>query len=117
MSPDEHRALRNRLGLSAGAEARLLGVGRRTVERWDSGNRPVSGEGLRLLRLLELELDTKASLRVRGVRKALIAMQPSHPPVSAYVDISFQERPCDRCGNLYRGPAVYCSLACAIADA
>ena len=67
MSPDEHRALRNRLGLSAGAEARLLGVGRRTVERWDSGNRPVSGEGLRLLRLLELELDTKASLRVRGV--------------------------------------------------
>jgi hypothetical protein len=28
----------------------------------------------------------------------------------------FPERACDRCGQMYRGPAVYCSLKCAIAD-
>lgn len=34
-----------------------------------------------------------------------------------YRDDSFPERACDRCGTLYRGPAVYCSLKCALADA
>ena len=34
-----------------------------------------------------------------------------------YRDPSFSERECDRCGRPYRGPAVYCSLECAIADA
>lgn len=35
----------------------------------------------------------------------------------AYRDDRFPERACDRCGKLYRGPAVYCSLTCALADA
>jgi hypothetical protein len=30
---------------------------------------------------------------------------------------AFPERACDKCGKLYRGPAVYCSLECAVADA
>jgi hypothetical protein len=34
-----------------------------------------------------------------------------------YVDKAFSERPCDKCGKPYRGPAVYCSLTCALADA
>jgi hypothetical protein len=36
---------------------------------------------------------------------------------AAYRDDSFPARLCDRCGTPYRGPAVYCSLACAVADA
>lgn len=35
----------------------------------------------------------------------------------AYRDDTYPERPCDHCGKLYRGPAVYCSLECAVADA
>jgi hypothetical protein len=35
----------------------------------------------------------------------------------AYRDETFPERACDKCGKLYRGPAVYCSLTCALADA
>ena len=35
----------------------------------------------------------------------------------AYRDDTFPERMCDHCGQLYRGPAVYCSLECAMADA
>lgn len=35
----------------------------------------------------------------------------------SYQDGSFPERECDRCGKPYRGPAVYCSLECAVADA
>lgn len=35
----------------------------------------------------------------------------------AYRDDAFPERPCDRCGQPYRGPAVYCSLTCAMLDA
>ena len=33
------------------------------------------------------------------------------------VNARFPERPCDKCGKPYRGPAVYCSLTCALADA
>jgi hypothetical protein len=36
---------------------------------------------------------------------------------SGYRDDAFAERPCDHCSKPYRGPAVYCSLACALADA
>lgn len=34
-----------------------------------------------------------------------------------YVDVRMPERACDYCGSAYRGPAVYCSLTCAQADA
>lgn len=37
--------------------------------------------------------------------------------LGAYRDDTFPERKCDYCGKLYRGPAVYCSLPCAVADA
>ena len=56
----DHRALRQRLGLTAGAEARLLGVDARTVQRWDAGERDIPGPALRLLHLLTLEHDTGA---------------------------------------------------------
>lgn len=35
----------------------------------------------------------------------------------AYFDPRFLARGCDNCGKVYNGPAVYCSLACALADA
>ena len=41
----------------------------------------------------------------------------SVPAAKAYRDARYPERACDRCGGLYRGPAVYCSLDCAVADA
>lgn len=37
--------------------------------------------------------------------------------VDAYSDDTMPERACDRCKRLYRGPAVYCSLKCAVEDA
>lgn len=36
---------------------------------------------------------------------------------NGYRDEAFSERACERCGKPYRGPAVYCSFACAEADA
>lgn len=38
-------------------------------------------------------------------------------PPDPYQDDRFVERPCDKCGKPYRGPAVYCSLECALEDA
>jgi hypothetical protein len=38
-------------------------------------------------------------------------------PKQAYRDDSYPSRNCDYCGLRYRGPAVYCSIECAIADA
>jgi hypothetical protein len=35
---------------------------------------------------------------------------------AAYRDDTCPERLCDRCGTLYRGPAVYCSLNCALEE-
>lgn len=34
-----------------------------------------------------------------------------------YRDADSAPRDCDHCGHVYRGPAVYCSLRCAMADA
>jgi len=36
---------------------------------------------------------------------------------ASYRDDTFEPRKCDKCGELYRGPAVYCSMRCALADA
>ena len=36
---------------------------------------------------------------------------------ASYRNPSFFARKCDHCGKTYRGPAVYCSLECALADA
>lgn len=36
---------------------------------------------------------------------------------AAYRDDKYHPRSCDRCGETYRGPAIYCSFECAIADA
>ena len=33
-----------------------------------------------------------------------------------YRDEAFVERACDHCGKSYRGPAVYCSFECTVAD-
>jgi hypothetical protein len=35
----------------------------------------------------------------------------------AYHDERCLERSCDHCGQPYKGPAVYCSPSCALADA
>jgi hypothetical protein len=36
---------------------------------------------------------------------------------SGYRDLSYPERTCERCSKLYRGPAVYCCIECAVGDA
>lgn len=37
--------------------------------------------------------------------------------IRAYRDPKHVPRRCDRCNHLYRGPALHCSLSCAVADA
>lgn len=70
--------------------------------------------------------------RTRMVDDRLIVAHPDAAPVALqivngliqivalvdpYRDDSFPTRDCDNCGRPYRGPAVYCSLACAQGDA
>ncbi len=57
MTLADHRALRARLGLTVGAEARLLGVDTRTVERWLAGTRDIPPPAQRLLMLLDASHD------------------------------------------------------------
>lgn len=45
-----------------------------------------------------------------------VSLDPIDRAVQSYVDPSFPERQCDYCGKPYRGPAVYCSLICAVDD-
>jgi hypothetical protein len=35
--------------------------------------------------------------------------------IKLYRNENYRERNCDNCGKPYRGPAVYCSLECALA--
>jgi len=60
----------------------------------------------RLLQVFGIELppaDEATATRERAAR--------------AYFDVGFPDRPCDHCGEVYRGPAVFCSLDCALASA
>ena len=50
----------------------------------------------------------------RAVLNELYASNHAH---FAYIDLSRPERHCDFCLARYRGPAVYCCLECAVADA
>lgn len=50
-------------------------------------------------------------------QEAEIRVMTATPILNKYRDDSYQERKCDCCGKLYRGPAVYCSFECAIKDA
>jgi hypothetical protein len=34
----------------------------------------------------------------------------------SYHNDTYKERACDKCGTMYQGPAVYCSLKCAVDD-
>jgi hypothetical protein len=49
--------------------------------------------------------------------EAEIRVLTATPILPKYRDDNFPERNCDCCGNLYKGPAVYCSHACALKDA
>lgn len=42
---------------------------------------------------------------------------PDKPGFNPYFDAACPPRRCDHCGRFYKGPAVYCSLGCAQADA
>lgn len=55
--------------------------------------------------------------RVRKLREDELDTQDAVD--RSYIDVSYPLRNCDndRCGKAYRGPAVYCSHACAIDDA
>lgn len=54
-----------------------------------------------------------AALADQGVH--LIKLDPAKD--KPYRDDTFPARHCDTCGRPYRGPAVYCSFICAVADA
>lgn len=56
MKPDAIRALRERLGLTQYQMEALLGVGRNTVVRWESGQVKPNAATNTLLRLLDVDL-------------------------------------------------------------
>jgi len=69
MTPTELKQARHRLGLSAGAFARAVGVSDgRTVRRWEAGDRDIPGP---VIVLVNLWLDPRFPLRLLpdGARK------------------------------------------------
>lgn len=52
-----------------------------------------------------------------GVASCCDAAGSSVDASGLYRNEAYPDRACDRCGKIYRGPAVYCSIECAIEDA
>ena len=80
MSPDEIRALRNRLGLTRAAFASRYGLTPRTLEGWENGRSP-SDAGTTLLRLIEAEPQLIADLLAKRQVARLRADQPRSYPM------------------------------------
>jgi len=60
----------------------------------------------------ELIMGLHRSIRDRHMQEGMTCRAKDY-----YKNDCFDERLCDYCHNAYRGPAVYCSLTCAQADA
>lgn len=58
-------------------------------------------------------------MQLLPAEERLIAQGYRREAVEAFHDDSCPERSCQReeCGRAYRGPGVYCSMPCALADA
>lgn len=68
LAPAEVRALRHRLGLTQPEFERLLGVGKNTCARWETGTVPQSAATDSLLRLIEADAENARRLaRWHGV--------------------------------------------------
>ena len=60
-----------------------------------------------------------------GINQAIVPLPENRHPMllptgyakDPYADAGWPERTGDHCGKVYRGPAVFCSRACAIGDA
>ncbi len=59
----------------------------------------------------------REELRAELARREVIGTPRPRAAVEAYADPAYPPRPCDHCGRSYQGPAVYCSISCALADA
>jgi hypothetical protein len=58
-----------------------------------------------------------ASAMHAAIKLAIVQMTEADAAQAAYHDPSMPRRECDYCRLPYNGPAIYCSLSCAVADA
>ena len=63
--------------------------------------------------------DSGVTMGLSSAEEALIEQCCRREAVESFHDDSCPERICERdeCGRVYRGPGVYCSMPCALADA
>ncbi len=94
LSPDDIRALRRSLALSQAAFEGLLGVGPKTVVRWEKGTVFQSATADRLMRLLMVEPRLAALLHGDELyaARAVCGANPAEPFVAA----SWEARPVQR---------------------
>jgi hypothetical protein len=60
------------------------------------------------------DLSENARAMVDGAMAGIASQQHQRQQRAAYHDPTFPPRQCSHCGLTYTGPAVYCSLACAL---
>jgi DNA-binding transcriptional regulator YiaG len=67
VTPDEYREALERLGLTQGGGARLLGVDERTSRRWANGERDIPPPAQRFLRfLIAIKRSGKDAIKLLG---------------------------------------------------
>jgi hypothetical protein len=73
-----------------------------------------------LYRITITDPDAQSLSEAEGIVERLVPPLPKRVSSwgrASYRDDRFPSRVCDRCGQTYHGPAVYCSLDCAVSDA
>ena len=67
--------------------------------------------------IAEMPAGEREEMRAEMASRGVIGTPRPRAAVEAYADPTRPPRPCDHCGRSYRGPAAYCCLSCALADA
>jgi len=71
ISPVEIRFLRKHVGLSTAGFAKIMGVARETVSRWENGSQPMGAVADRLLRMIVLSHQPADSYAVEDLLRSL----------------------------------------------
>ncbi|MBR1508142.1 MAG: helix-turn-helix domain-containing protein [Eubacterium sp.] len=92
LSAEDIKVLRERMGLSQNEFSRFLSVSKRTVERWETSKKPITGAIVTLFEILQREPELEKNFRLPGKKLKLRLIYMYDSMVCTIIDVDELER-------------------------